>query len=193
MLQCSVETRRSPFQPVRSPRSPFVWMGLHTSASDHDHRRASNRPGIRLVSKYLFVDTASTPRGCSRNVITAHMTPIQFSVKRPGKHYPGTNKKAAFVPWPSKPIGNGTKTRPPRRSRAEGVVACRQRYVKRRTYFVLLTVIPHSPARKSRCDSTRPRARRSNRCKCGVVSKQRGPNKRPRTRRRSRTKQPVDR
>ena len=44
----------------------------------------------------------------------------------------------------SKPTGNGAKTRPPRRSSANGVVACRQWYVDRQICFVFLLTI-HSP------------------------------------------------
>ncbi|KAF9653893.1 hypothetical protein BDM02DRAFT_1113700 [Thelephora ganbajun] len=78
-----------------------------------------------------------------------------------------------------KPAGNGAKTRPPRRSSANGVVACRQ-----------------CRARKIRCDSTRPGcdncARRSSQCEYDAVPKRRGPDKRPGTRRRSCKKRPVE-
>jgi len=78
-----------------------------------------------------------------------------------------------------KSSGNSAKTRPPRRSSANGVVACRQ-----------------CRARKIRCDSTRPGcdncARRSSQCEYDVVPKRRGPDKRPGTRRRSCKKRPAD-
>jgi len=79
----------------------------------------------------------------------------------------------------SKSSGNGAKTRTPRRSSANGVVACRQ-----------------CRARKIRCDSTRPGcdncARRSSQCEYDAVPKRRGPDKRPGTRRRSCKKRPVE-
>lgn len=78
-----------------------------------------------------------------------------------------------------KPATNGSKTRPPRRSSANGVVACRQ-----------------CRARKIRCDSTRPGcdncARRSSQCEYDTVPKRRGPDKRPGTRRRSCKKRPTE-
>jgi len=97
----------------------------------------------------------------------------------------------------SKPAGNGAKTRPPRRSSANGVVACRQWCVARQISLVfLLTATPYSRARKIRCDSTRPGcdncARRSSQCEYDAVPKRRGPDKRPGTRRRSCKKRPVD-
>ena len=96
-----------------------------------------------------------------------------------------------------RPAGNGTKTRPPRRSSANGVVACRQWYVERRVSSALpLTIALCSRARKIRCDSTRPGcdncARRSSQCEYDAVPKRRGPDKRPGTRRRSCKKRPVD-
>ena len=96
-----------------------------------------------------------------------------------------------------KPAGNGAKTRPPRRSSANGVVACRQWYVGNQTRFMfrLMTTL-HSRARKIRCDSTRPGcdncARRSSQCEYDAVPKRRGPDKRPGTRRRSCKKRPIE-
>lgn len=90
-----------------------------------------------------------------------------------------------------------TKSRPPRRSSANGVVACRQWYV-----IVGFTFSAHvyprcrSRSRKIRCDSTRPGcencARRSTQCEYDSVPKRRGPDKKPGTRRRSCKKRPID-
>ena len=98
---------------------------------------------------------------------------------------------------PPKPAGNGAKTRPPRRSSANGVVACRQWSVGEQFCFTLrLTITLHSRARKIRCDSTRPGcdncARRSSQCEYDAVPKRRGPDKRPGTRRRSCKKRPAE-
>jgi len=97
----------------------------------------------------------------------------------------------------SKSSGNSAKTRPPRRSSANGVVACRQWSVDERFYFLFsLTTTLHSRARKIRCDSTRPGcdncARRSSQCEYDAVPKRRGPDKRPGTRRRSCKKRPAE-
>ena len=118
------------------------------------------------------------------------------------------NQESPISPYdPSNPIkttqpaqktaGNGSKARPPRRSSANGVVACRQWYVCDQIYLSSrLTVTLHSRARKIRCDSTRPGcdncARRSSQCEYDAVPKRRGPDKRPGTRRRSCKKRPVD-
>ena len=98
---------------------------------------------------------------------------------------------------PPKTSGNGPKTRPPRRSSANGVVACRQWFVRKQFGFAFgLTVSFHSRARKIRCDSTRPGcdncARRSSQCEYDAVPKRRGPDKRPGTRRRSCKKRPAE-
>lgn len=96
-----------------------------------------------------------------------------------------------------KHAGNGAKARPPRRSSANGVVACRQWYVDEQICLIFhLTTALCSRARKIRCDSTRPGcdncARRSSQCEYDAVPKRRGPDKRPGTRRRSCKKRPVD-
>ena len=101
------------------------------------------------------------------------------------------------APQTPKPASNGVKTRPPRRSSANGVVACRQWYANKWSrFFLCLTAPLHSRARKIRCDSTRPGcdncARRSSQCEYDAVPKRRGPDKRPGTRRRSCKKRPAD-
>jgi hypothetical protein len=98
---------------------------------------------------------------------------------------------------PPKSAGNSAKVRPPRRSSANGVVACRQWLVDKQICFgFCLTTTIYSRARKIRCDSTRPGcdncARRSSQCEYDAVPKRRGPDKRPGTRRRSCKKRSVD-
>jgi len=110
--------------------------------------------------------------------------------------YDAPNHVKTTHPVP-KPAGNGAKTRPPRRSSANGVVACRQWSVSQKIYPIpRLTASLYSRARKIRCDSTRPGcdncARRSSQCEYDAVPKRRGPDKRPGTRRRSCKKRPVD-
>jgi len=110
--------------------------------------------------------------------------------------YDSSNSIKAMQPAP-KSSGNGAKTRPPRRSSANGVVACRQWSVNNSLHFLLRLTTPlHSRARKIRCDSTRPGcdncARRSSQCEYDAVPKRRGPDKRPGTRRRSCKKRPAE-